>query len=222
MAAAVDTVPATVRDAALARAARLSAAAREVAEFVCVIPGKTEPWLLEQAIRPSEEGIEGCVNIGMVRDEDGSLAYRHELTRRAIEGSLSRPRLQLLHEKVLAVLAARSGVPAARLVFHADGARNGAEVLRFAPVAASQAASVGAHREAASHYQMALRYADVLQPADRARLQEQLSYEYYLTGQYEPAIEVRRSALEIWRGSAERTRKAGRYAGCPAELVCRP
>ena len=209
LAAAVDTVPATVRDAALARAARLSAAAREIAEFVCVIPGKTEPWLLEQAIRPSEEGIEGCVSIGMVRDEDGSLAYRHELTRRAIESSLSRPRLQILHEKVLAVLADRSGVPAGRLVYHADGARNGAEVLRCAPLAASQAASVGAHREAASHYQIALRYADVLQAADRACLQEQLSYEYYLTGQYERAIEVRRSALEIWRGSAESTKEGG-------------
>ena len=77
------------------------------------------------------------------------------------------------------------------------------------PLAASQAASVGAHREAASHYQIALRYADVLPPADRARLQEQLSYEYYLTGQYERAIEARRSALDIWRGSAERIREGG-------------
>jgi tetratricopeptide (TPR) repeat protein len=209
LAAVVDAVPATVRDAALARAARLSPEARDIAELVCVIPGKTEPWLLEQAIRPSEEGIEGCVSIGMVRYEDGSLAYRHELTRRAIEGSLSRPRLQLLHEKVLAVLAERPSIPAARLAFHADGARNGADVLRFAPLAASQAASVGAHREAASHYQIALRYADNLLPADRARLLEQLSYEYYLTGQYERAIEARRSALEIWRSSAERTKEGG-------------
>ncbi len=209
LAAAVDTVPATVRDAALARAARLPPAAREIAELVCVIPGKTEAWLLKQAIRPPEEGIEGCLSIGMVRNEDGSLAYRHELTRLAIEGSLSRPRLQLLHDKVLAVLANRSDVSAARLAFHADGARNGADVLRFAPLAASQAASVGAHREAASHYQIALRYADVLLPADRAHLQEQLSYEYFLTGQYELAIEARRSALETWRASGERIKEGG-------------
>jgi DNA-binding CsgD family transcriptional regulator/tetratricopeptide (TPR) repeat protein len=209
LAAVVDSVPATVRDAALARASRLSPAAREIAELVSVVPGKTEPWLLEQAIGPAEEGIEGCLSIGMVRHEDGSLAYRHELTRRAIEGSLSRPRLQLLHEKVLAVLAARPGIPAARLAFHADGARNGAEVLRFAPVAASQAASVGAHREAAQHYEIALRFADGLVAGDRARLQEQLSYEYYLTGQYDRAIEVQRSVLETWRGSAERTKEGG-------------
>src|ERR1700676_2528268 len=59
LAAVADTVPATVRDAVLARAARLSPASREIAELVCVVPGKTERWLLEQAIEPDEAGIEG-------------------------------------------------------------------------------------------------------------------------------------------------------------------
>ena len=40
LAAAADTVPATVRDAVVARAARLSPAAREIAELVCAVPGK--------------------------------------------------------------------------------------------------------------------------------------------------------------------------------------
>jgi ATP/maltotriose-dependent transcriptional regulator MalT len=203
LAAAADTVPSTVRDAVLARAVRLSPAAREIAELVCVVPGKAEIWLLERAARLNDEGIEGCLGIGMVRFEDGSLAYRHELVRRAIEGSLSQPRLQTLHAKVLVALEARPNISAARLAYHADGAHNAA-VLRFAPVAAMQAALVGAHREAASHYQIALRYADGLVPAERARLQEQLSYEYYLTSQHERAIEVQRSALEIWRVLGER------------------
>ena len=51
LAAAADAVPTTVRDAVLARAVRLSPAAREIAELVCVVPGKTELWLLEQAVR---------------------------------------------------------------------------------------------------------------------------------------------------------------------------
>jgi DNA-binding CsgD family transcriptional regulator len=207
LAAAADTVPSTVRDAVLARAVRLPPQARDIAELVCVVPGKAEIWLLEQAARLSDEGIEGCLSIGMVRFEDGSLAYRHELARRAIEGSLSRPRLRSLHENVLAVLAARPNIPAARLAYHADGARNAAEVLRLAPMAAMQAALVGAHREAASHYQIALRYADGLIPVERAHLQEQLSYEYYLTSQHERAIEVQRSALEIWRASEERIKE---------------
>ena len=126
-----------------------------------------------------------------------------------LKDSLSQTRLQMLHENVLAALAARPNMPSARLAYHADGARNAAEVLRFAPLAAMQAASVGAHREAASHYQIALRYADGLMPAEHARLQEQLSYEYYLTSQHELAIDAQGSALEIWRVLGERIKEGG-------------
>jgi DNA-binding CsgD family transcriptional regulator/tetratricopeptide (TPR) repeat protein len=207
LAVGADSVPPTVRDAVLARVARLSLAAREIAELVCVVPGKTEPWLLEQAVHPDDAGIEGCLSVGMVRSEDGSLAYRHDLARRAFEDSLSQPRKQSLHSRVLAVLAAKPGISAARLAHHADGARNAEAVRRFAPVAAAQAASVGAHREAASQYQLALRYAMDLPPDERAQLLEQLSYECYLTSQHERAIEARSGALEIWRASGARMRE---------------
>jgi ATP/maltotriose-dependent transcriptional regulator MalT len=207
LAGAADVVPATVRDAVLARAARLSVAARQLAELVCVVPGRPEQWLLEQAARPDEEAIEGCLSVGMVRHEDGSLAFRHELARRALEDTLPQLRRQDLHRKVLEVLAARPGISAARLAHHADGARDGAKVLRYAPPAATEAASVGAHREAASHYQLALRYADAVDWGGRARLLEQLAYECYLTGEYERAQEAQRSALEIWRPQGQRLRE---------------
>jgi DNA-binding CsgD family transcriptional regulator len=207
LAAGADTVPATVRDAVLARAARLAPEARAVAELACVVPGRTEPWLLEHGAHADEAAIEGCLSIGMVRHDDSSLAFRHELVRRALEETLSQPRRQSLHARVLGVLAARAGVAAARLAHHADGARDGSKVLRYAPVAAAEAAAVGAHREAASHYQAALRYADQLSPAERAGLQQQLAYEYYLTGEPQRAMEVQRSALETWRALGYRLRE---------------
>ena len=74
----------------------------------------------------------------MVRHEDGSLGYRHELVRRAIEGSLSQPRLQRLHEKVLEILEARGNIPAARLVHHASCAQDADALRRFAPLAAAR------------------------------------------------------------------------------------
>jgi DNA-binding CsgD family transcriptional regulator/tetratricopeptide (TPR) repeat protein len=204
LAAASDTVPSTVRDAVLARAIRLSTQAREIAELVCVVPRKTELWLLEQATGLDEAGIDGCLSIGMVRHEDGSLAYRHELVRQAIEDSLSQSRLKGLHKKVLAILEARPNVPAARVAHHASCAHDAEAVRRFAPLAAAQAASVGAHREAVSHFEAVVSYANDLAPAERARLLEQLSYECFLTGGYARASEVRRAALEIWRGSGAR------------------
>jgi DNA-binding CsgD family transcriptional regulator/tetratricopeptide (TPR) repeat protein len=199
LAAATDTVPSTVRDAVLARASRLTPAAREIAELVCVVPRNAELWLLEQAGQLDEAAIEGCLRVGTVRHEDGSLAYRHELVRRAIEDSLSQPRLQSLHEQVLAILEARPGIPAARLAHHASCAHDADAVRRFAPLAAAQAASVGAHREAESHLEAMIPYADELAPSDRARLLEHLSYECFLTGRYARACEVRREALVIWR-----------------------
>ena len=122
-------------------------------------------------------------------------------------GLSSQPRKQLLHARVLEVLAVRSGISAARLAHHADGARNAEQVQRFAPIAAAQAASVGAHREAASHYKLTLRYSKDLAPEEHAHLLDQLSYELYLTSQHELAIESRRSALEIWRTLGARAKE---------------
>jgi DNA-binding CsgD family transcriptional regulator/tetratricopeptide (TPR) repeat protein len=207
LAAAADTVPASVRDAVLARAMRLSPDARKIAELASVVPGKTESWLLEAAVPVDEAAIEGCMSIGMVRSDDGALAFRHELARRAFEDSLSQSHRQLLHAKVFAALAARPHISAARLAHHAAGARNAAAVLQFTPLAAMQAASVGSHREAASLYQVAVQYGHEIAPDDRARLCERLSYEYYLTGQHERAIEARRAALEVWQASGARMRE---------------
>ena len=207
LAAVADTVPVSVRDAVLARAMRLTPDARKIAELACVVPGRTESWLLQQAVPVDEAAIEGCLGIGMVRSDDGALSFRHELARRAFEDSLSQSHRQLLHAKVFAALGARPHISAARLAHHAAGARNAAAVLQFTPLAAMQAASVGSHREAVSLYEVALQYAQELAPDERARLHERLSYECYLTGQHERGVEARRSALEIWRASGERMRE---------------
>ncbi len=144
----------------------------------------------------------------MVRSDDGALSFRHELARRAFEDSLSQSQRQLLHARGLRrALDARPHISAARLAHHAAGARNAAAVLQFAPLAAMQAASVGSHREAVSLYEVAVLYAQEIAPDERARLYERLSYECYLTGRHERAIEARRAALEVWRASGARLRE---------------
>ena len=204
LASLADAVPVSVRDAVLARAMRLSPDARQIAELACIVPGRTESWLLEQTVQFDEPAIDGCLSIGMVRSDDGALSFRHELARRAFEDSLSQAQRQILHAKVFTALCARPHISAARLAHHAAGARNTAAVLQFAPVAATQAASVGSHREAVSLYEVALSYAQEIAPDERARLHERLSYECFLTGQHERAIEARSAALEVWRASGAR------------------
>ena len=204
LASRADTVPVSVRDAVLARAMRLTPDARKIAELACVVPGRTESWLLQQTVPFDEAAIEGCLSIGMVRSDDGALSFRHELARRAFEDSLSQSHRQILHARVFAALSARPHISAARLAHHAAGARNAVAVLQFSPLAAMQAASVGSHREAVSLYEVALLYVQEIAPDERARLHERLSYECFLTGQHERAIEARRAALEVWRASGAR------------------
>jgi DNA-binding CsgD family transcriptional regulator/tetratricopeptide (TPR) repeat protein len=135
----------------------------------------------------------------MIRGPDNSLSFRHELARRALEDSLSQARQQELHTRVLSILGQRPGIPVARLAHHADRAKNIGAVLRFATLAAGQAAAVGAHREAASQYRLALQNAGSLPDEERVRLHESLSYECYLTDQIACAVEARQAALAIWR-----------------------
>src|SRR5215471_10564203 len=193
-------IPSTVRDAVLSRAARLSTTSRAVLELVSVVPARTQMWLLNDTIRPDAALLEECVSSGILRYESDTIAFRHELARRAIEDSLSVHRRQSLHTLVLTALVNRgSDALLARIVHHAAQAGDIAAVLKYAPVAARQAAALNAHRESASHYQIALQYAGELPHEERARLFEHRSYECFLTDQTEEALHARREALEIWK-----------------------
>jgi DNA-binding CsgD family transcriptional regulator/tetratricopeptide (TPR) repeat protein len=200
-------VPVSVRDAVLSRAARLSPAARAIVDLVSVVPARTEAWLLDNAIKVEAGALDECVGAGMLRSEGDAVAFRHELARRAVEDSLPAPRRQNLHNRVLTALVDRaSDSLLARIVHHAAHGGNQAAVLKYAPIAARQAAALAAHRESASHFQAALAHADALAPGARAELFESRSYECYLTGQIEDALQARRAALECRRqlGDARR------------------
>ena len=160
LAASDEKVPSTVRDAVIARLARLSEEARRVAHLVSIVPRQAERWLIDGMIGPGGDVMQECLNAGMVAHRDCSLGFRHEIARRAVEDSMSLPERQDLHAGALAMLLKqREGkVAIARLVHHADNAADSAAVLRFAPVAAERAAALGAHREAAGHLRTALRH----------------------------------------------------------------
>ena len=183
LASATADVPVSIRDAVLARAIRLPAAAREIAEFVCLQPGETAIQLLEKVVDLGEWAIESCQSIGVTRDEDSSLTFRHELLRRALYVSLSETRRHTLHARILEVLKMDPDAPAALLAHHADGCGNVGMVLHFAPIAAADASSIGEHSKAAAHYRTALNNVSQLEPVRRAVLQEKLARECYLIDQ---------------------------------------
>jgi transcriptional regulator with XRE-family HTH domain len=199
-------VPPSVRDAVLARAARLPAHARPVLEAAAVIGGRIEPWLLDGVMDAASEGVEACLSAGVLRDAGDVFTFRHELGRTTILDAVVSTRRVELHRRVLAALRSRPVGPDdwARLAHHADAASDAASVLLFAPIAAKRNARLRAHREAAAQYARALRYAAELGPGDRAQLFEALAYECYLTDQSAAAFDARRAALDIWTEAGER------------------
>ncbi|HET8607522.1 MAG TPA: AAA family ATPase [Gaiellaceae bacterium] len=194
-------VPATIRDAVLARAARLCGPARELLDAVAIVPQQTALWLLEAIAGATLGALDECLASGMLQAEDHAVGFRHELARLAIEESIDPHRRAGLHRAALQALRGPpDGRPdLARLAHHADAAHDAAAVLELAPAAGDRAAAVGAHREAAAQYARALRHADRLSPAERAELLEHHSYECYLTDQQAEAIAALEAALECYR-----------------------
>jgi DNA-binding CsgD family transcriptional regulator/tetratricopeptide (TPR) repeat protein len=234
LAAGEEEIPHTVRDAVLARTARLSSAARTLLEAVAVVPWHAELWLLEALADKAVERLEECASSGVLRLEPQGACFRHELARLAVEESLTPSRRVTLHRRALAALAAPpAGAPdLARLAHHAEAAGDAEAVVRFAPAAAAHAASLGAHREASAQYERAIGFAEGLSPAARAELLGHRSYECFLTGQFEQSIEARKQALECHRRLGDRAKEGDSlrwlsrilwWAGYPVEAreACR-
>lgn len=202
LAAGGSELPATVRDAVLARAALLEAAARRLLEAVAVVPRRAELWLLE-AVAPGElPHLDACLASGVLRADGDGVAFRHELARLAVESELPPHRRRDLHAAVLAALE-RTGDDA-RLAHHAEEARDAEAVLRYAPAAGRASSAASSHREAAAQYARALRYADRLNAVARADLYERYAEEALLTGLYEESVMARTAALELYRELGDR------------------
>ena len=136
-----EGIPDTVRDAVLARAARLSPAARKLLEAVAVVPPQAELWLLEALAGDAVDGLDECLTSGMLVAEHGGRgvpARARPPRRRGIGGAAPEGEL---HRRALAALAdPPGGAPdLARLAHHAEAAGDVDAVLRFAPAAAAPA-----------------------------------------------------------------------------------
>jgi DNA-binding CsgD family transcriptional regulator/tetratricopeptide (TPR) repeat protein len=223
LAAGSDQIPATVRDAVFARAARLSPPARRLLEAVAIVPTRAELWLLEALAQEAIDALDECLTSGMLAYEPTGVAFRHELARLAIEEWIPPNRRIAFHRTALAALAfPPSGAPdVARLAHHAEAAEDAEAVLRYAPEAAERAASVGAHREAAAQYARALLYADRLGLRERAQLLERLSDERFVLAEHDEAIAAVREALECYRRLGDRRKQADTLCTLARRLYCR-
>ncbi len=209
LAAETEQVPRTVRDAVLARASRLSPAARALLDATAAVPERAELWLLEALVGGTVGDIGECLSSGMLTAEGDRIGFRHELARLAIEESLAPDRTLDLHRRALRALSEQDdrAPDLARLAHHAEGAGDARAVLRLAPAAAEHAASVGARREALHQYERALRFGQALPPSGRADLLERFADEAYVIDMREEAVDALDEALEIRRATGDKIRQ---------------
>jgi ATP/maltotriose-dependent transcriptional regulator MalT len=200
--ATTDTaLPHSVRDAVLARAARLSEQAQRVLQAVSIVPNHAEEWLIRAVIDLTSTTLTELLNSGMLALQNGFLTFRHELARRALAEALPIATTRELHRAIFQALRAHAGEAAtlARLVHHAAHGDLGEAVIKLAPQAAQQASAVNAHREAAAHYATALRYTHLLMPEQHATFLEARGEASYLSGNWETALAIYQQALTIRR-----------------------
>ena len=203
-----DGAPDTVRDAVLARAARLPPRTRRLLEAVAVVPSRAELWLLDAIAPLSLTGLEACLASGMLVADRETVQFRHEIARASIEESLPPDVALSLHRRALAALVERGdGIDPARVAHHAAAVGDGRSVLAYAPAAADRAARLRAHREAAAHLESALRYVALLPRSKRVDLFERHAYECYLTSQPQRASESRHQALAEHEAEGDRLRQ---------------
>jgi ATP/maltotriose-dependent transcriptional regulator MalT len=204
-----EDMPSTIRDAVLARATRLSHPAHAVLESAAVIGKRVEPWLLSRIVGEEPMNVEECISKGMLQAEGDYYLFRHELARQAVLTTIFPERRLLLHRLTLDALreSTLTNMDLARLANHAEGSKDVSAVLEYAPAAARQASAASSHREANALYELALRFASSLPPADHARMLEAYAVELWFANRLDDSILVLNQAIELWSSLGDRRRE---------------
>ncbi|MGH3177360.1 MAG: ATP-binding protein, partial [Streptosporangiaceae bacterium] len=207
--AGLGVVPASARDAVLARAARLSGGARDVLGVAALIGARVELDLLKSVTASPPPVLDELLASGLLTVDAGQLRFRHEIARLAVEQAAAPHRRAGIHARILAALGSLGCGDDARMAFHAEAAGDRPAVLRHAPRAARQAAELASHREAAAQFERALRCAADADPGVAAGLHDGLGYQLMVVGRFQGAVEAGERALALWRQAGDRLRQGG-------------
>lgn len=230
-------VPMSVRDAIVARTARLPDPVRRVVEATSIIPTRAETWLAAALAEVAPGQVDAAVSAGLLRDDrPGTVAFRHDLARHAVEQDLLPAHRSALHAVAVERLLDRYGdeTDPARIAHHAEHAGDAATARTFAVRAARRAVELGARREATEQWERALRHAEGIATEELAELWEgyaravgQVDRPRDMRAATERLVEIRREfgdpialgdalfghSIAAWHaGDAEATLRAAREA----------
>ena len=169
-------VPDGVANAVVARTIRLSVEERWALRAAAVLGSRISPRALLSVGGVRAAAVDACVSAGLLKFEPPHYAFRHELARQAVLAAMPSGERRELNAAALMVLRPFAAPDLlAQLAEYAEQADDPAAVLEFAPGAASRAAELGAHRQAAAQLRRAVRSAAAEPPARLAELRERLA-----------------------------------------------
>ncbi|WP_082973657.1 LuxR family transcriptional regulator [Mycobacterium sp. E2327] len=201
-----NALPRTVTEAVWGRLGRLSPAARETAHAVAVCGPRVHPAVLDKACPAGSAGLAECLDAGVLHTEWDAIGFRHELARRATIDQIPAHERKALHARALDALAEPPIDPNtfAALAFHADQVDAAEAVIRYGVAGAERAAALGAPRQAADLFALALRRADTEPAEQRVQWLEQHAVACYLCGRGEAAVSSWREAIALRQAMGDR------------------
>ncbi len=194
-------IPDNIKDSILSVYNRQQAETKQAWQLLSLPPGGLEITYLEEINPEYTAAIAQTLEAGILILKNGLLYFKHELYRRTIEASLSPQARTILNKQLLNLFLVhfdgKNGTE--RIIHHAKNAQVYNVVTQFAPLAAKQAAAVGAHIEAAKLYFSAIEYSNGAGDVLLVQLYQQYAYECYLTNQTKEAIVYTAKALGLWQ-----------------------
>ena len=192
-------IPRTVRDAILARTSGLDADAWDLLHLLACAPEAIPDHLLAR-LGIGLPALRAVDDAGLIRRGPRGVAFRHDLCRIAISGTLPPGGEVSFHRRMLDALESSPHADPAVLAHHAVGAGDAARTLRHATDAGRAAARSGAHTQAAAFFRDRARAGRARRrPADEAELLELLADEYYLIDRLDDAIAASERAMRAAR-----------------------
>jgi len=214
LAAPGDAVPVSVMEAVLARVGRLGPECREALDQLSVVPTHVPFELAAGLLGERLESLAEAEQAGVLEVRAGSVAFRHELARRALEQGLPAIRRRQLNAAVVRALLSRQRPERARLMHHAVEAHDVETIVATAPAAAREAAQAGSHRQALAHFEALRPQFERIGARDRARVLDEYGWELYNAHRFRDAVDAGRAAAELY----EREGDAVAHGECLARV----
>jgi DNA-binding CsgD family transcriptional regulator/tetratricopeptide (TPR) repeat protein len=199
-------LPASIRDAVLARTKTLTTPARDALDTAALVGSRMQSDLLVSLVEDLLV-VDELISHGLLIKDGDDLRFRHEIARMAIEAAVPPYRKAGIHTKILNALLSSGSDDDARLAFHAEGAGNAELVLAHAPRAGRRAAELNARREAAAQYERALRFVPETDLHGRAELLDSLAQQLDFVDRREDLLETCSDAVALWQELGDSTRE---------------